>query len=148
MNLLLNLWLLNSVFLSPIADLWSSCFGFKLNRFCLVFNKQIWVSVIFQIPSQSILDSDLCSHCFSSSFKGHLRGRQCCPSYDGSVRGRRIVNQIVARGHYTERAAAIVIQTIVEVFQVCHKHGVIHRDLKLENFFVRKQEGNITSESH
>ncbi|KAL0338181.1 UNVERIFIED_CONTAM: Calcium-dependent protein kinase [Sesamum angustifolium] len=48
--------------------------------------------------------------------------------------GGELFDRIVARGHYTERAAAAVTRTIVEVVQLCHKHGVIHRDLKPENF--------------
>ncbi|PIN16702.1 Ca2+/calmodulin-dependent protein kinase, EF-Hand protein superfamily [Handroanthus impetiginosus] len=48
--------------------------------------------------------------------------------------GGELFDRIVARGHYTERAAAAVIRTIVEVIQNCHKHGVMHRDLKPENF--------------
>ncbi|KAK4798582.1 hypothetical protein SAY86_030908 [Trapa natans] len=55
--------------------------------------------------------------------------------------GGELFDRIVARGHYTERAAAAVIKTIVEVIQVCHKHGVMHRDLKPENFlFANKKE--------
>ncbi|KAK4412968.1 Calcium-dependent protein kinase [Sesamum alatum] len=55
--------------------------------------------------------------------------------------GGELFDRIVARGHYTERAAAAVIRTIVEVIQNCHKHGVMHRDLKPENFlFVNKKE--------
>ncbi|PKA59946.1 Calcium-dependent protein kinase 8 [Apostasia shenzhenica] len=53
--------------------------------------------------------------------------------------GGELFDRIVARGHYTERAAAAVTKTIVEV--VCHKHGVMHRDLKPENFlFANKKE--------
>ncbi|KAJ9181102.1 hypothetical protein P3X46_009268 [Hevea brasiliensis] len=48
--------------------------------------------------------------------------------------GGELFDRIVARGHYTERAAAAVTKTIVEVVQMCHKHGVMHRDLKPENF--------------
>ncbi|KAJ0787571.1 putative protein kinase CAMK-CDPK family [Helianthus annuus] len=48
--------------------------------------------------------------------------------------GGELFDRIVAKGHYTERAAALVIKTILEVVQTCHKHGVIHRDLKPENF--------------
>ncbi|XP_061361999.1 calcium-dependent protein kinase 32-like isoform X2 [Gastrolobium bilobum] len=49
--------------------------------------------------------------------------------------------EIGLRGHYTERAAAFVTKTIVEVVQMCHKHGVMHRDLKPENFlFGSKKE--------
>ncbi|KAE9619731.1 putative protein kinase CAMK-CDPK family [Lupinus albus] len=55
--------------------------------------------------------------------------------------GGELFDRIVARGHYTERAAAVVTRTIVEVVQMCHKHGVMHRDLKPENFlFGNKKE--------
>eukprot|EP00252_Welwitschia_mirabilis_P021502 TRINITY_DN5531_c0_g2_i1.p1 TRINITY_DN5531_c0_g2~~TRINITY_DN5531_c0_g2_i1.p1 ORF type:complete len:523 (+),score=108.20 TRINITY_DN5531_c0_g2_i1:520-2088(+) len=57
--------------------------------------------------------------------------------------GGELFDRIVARGHYTERAAAAVTRTIVEVVQICHKHGVIHRDLKPENFlFANKKENS------
>ncbi|KAL1361859.1 hypothetical protein HN51_010179 [Arachis hypogaea] len=48
--------------------------------------------------------------------------------------GGELFDRIVAKGHYTERAAANVTKTILEVCKVCHEHGVIHRDLKPENF--------------
>ncbi|EYU46253.1 hypothetical protein ABFS82_04G059600 [Erythranthe guttata] len=55
--------------------------------------------------------------------------------------GGELFDRIVARGHYTERAAALVMRTIVEVVQVCHQQGVMHRDLKPENFlFANKKE--------
>ncbi|KAI9121674.1 hypothetical protein K1719_008707 [Acacia pycnantha] len=54
--------------------------------------------------------------------------------------GGELFDRIVARGHYTERAAAVVIRTIVEVVQVCHKHGVMHRDLKPENFLLANKK--------
>ncbi|TKY53337.1 Calcium-dependent protein kinase 8 [Spatholobus suberectus] len=55
--------------------------------------------------------------------------------------GGELFDRIVARGHYTERAAAVVTRTVVEVVQMCHKHGVMHRDLKPENFlFGDKKE--------
>eukprot|EP00262_Sarcandra_glabra_P012600 TRINITY_DN327_c0_g1_i4.p1 TRINITY_DN327_c0_g1~~TRINITY_DN327_c0_g1_i4.p1 ORF type:complete len:528 (-),score=86.13 TRINITY_DN327_c0_g1_i4:399-1982(-) len=55
--------------------------------------------------------------------------------------GGELFDRIVSRGHYTERAAAVVTRTIVEVVQVCHKNGVMHRDLKPENFlFANKKE--------
>ncbi|XP_058072656.1 calcium-dependent protein kinase 20-like [Magnolia sinica] len=57
--------------------------------------------------------------------------------------GGELFDRIVARGHYTERAAAGVTRTIVEVVQMCHKHGVMHRDLKPENFlFANKKESS------
>ncbi|KAL1554634.1 Calcium-dependent protein kinase 14 [Salvia divinorum] len=55
--------------------------------------------------------------------------------------GDELFDRNVARGHYTERAAAAVTRTIVEVIQNCHKHGVIHRDLKPKFFlFSNKKE--------
>ncbi|KAJ4882944.1 Calcium-dependent protein kinase 7 [Raphanus sativus] len=55
--------------------------------------------------------------------------------------GGELFDRIVARGHYSERAAAAVMKTIVEVVQICHKQGVMHRDLKPENFlFANKKE--------
>ncbi|XP_073021883.1 calcium-dependent protein kinase 8-like [Primulina eburnea] len=55
--------------------------------------------------------------------------------------GGELFDRIVARGHYSERAAAAVMKTIVEVVQMCHQHGVMHRDLKPENFlFANKKE--------
>ncbi|WOL16916.1 calcium-dependent protein kinase 20 [Canna indica] len=56
--------------------------------------------------------------------------------------GGELFDRIVARGHYTERAAAMVIRTIVEVVQICHKHGVMHRDLKPENFLFGSKKEN------
>ncbi|EPS73534.1 calcium-dependent protein kinase 8, partial [Genlisea aurea] len=55
--------------------------------------------------------------------------------------GGELFDRIVARGHYTERAAAHVMKTIIEVIQACHEQGVMHRDLKPENFlFSNKKE--------
>ncbi|KAG2720899.1 hypothetical protein I3760_02G055700 [Carya illinoinensis] len=55
--------------------------------------------------------------------------------------GGELFDRIVTRGHYTERAAATVIKTIIDVCKVCHEHGVIHRDLKPENFlFIDESE--------
>ncbi|XP_010522188.1 PREDICTED: calcium-dependent protein kinase 24 [Tarenaya hassleriana] len=48
--------------------------------------------------------------------------------------GGELFDRIVSRGHYTERAAASVARTILNIVKVCHENGVIHRDLKPENF--------------
>ncbi|CAN1262332.1 Calcium-dependent protein kinase 7 [Linum perenne] len=55
--------------------------------------------------------------------------------------GGELFDRIVARGHYSERAAASIARTIMEVVRVCHENGVMHRDLKPENFlFANKKE--------
>ncbi|CAM6126871.1 unnamed protein product [Calypogeia fissa] len=55
--------------------------------------------------------------------------------------GGELFDRIVERGHYSEREAASVTRTIVEVVKVCHKNRVMHRDLKPENFlFASKRE--------
>jgi calcium-dependent protein kinase len=55
--------------------------------------------------------------------------------------GGELFDRIVARGHYSERAAAGVARTIAEVVKMCHANGVMHRDLKPENFlFANKKE--------
>lgn len=57
--------------------------------------------------------------------------------------GGELFDRIVARGHYTERAAATVARTIAEVVRMCHVNGVMHRDLKPENFlFANKKENS------
>uniref|UniRef100_A0A0D9VXM0 non-specific serine/threonine protein kinase n=1 Tax=Leersia perrieri TaxID=77586 RepID=A0A0D9VXM0_9ORYZ len=48
--------------------------------------------------------------------------------------GGELFDRIVARGRYTERAAASAARTVAEVVRACHAHGVMHRDLKPENF--------------
>ncbi|KAF9685879.1 hypothetical protein SADUNF_Sadunf03G0100400 [Salix dunnii] len=48
--------------------------------------------------------------------------------------GGELFDRIIAKGHYSERAAANLCRQIVSVVHNCHTMGVIHRDLKPENF--------------
>ncbi|KAE9608626.1 putative protein kinase CAMK-CDPK family [Lupinus albus] len=48
--------------------------------------------------------------------------------------GGELFDRILSKGHYSEREAAKLMKTIVEVVEACHSLGVIHRDLKPENF--------------
>lgn len=48
--------------------------------------------------------------------------------------GGELFDRIIAKGHYSERAAAALCREIVTVVHSCHSMGVMHRDLKPENF--------------
>ncbi|TYI64988.1 hypothetical protein E1A91_D09G126400v1 [Gossypium mustelinum] len=56
--------------------------------------------------------------------------------------GGELFDRIIAKGHYTERAAASLLRTIVQIVHTCHSMGVIHRDLKPENFLLLNQDEN------
>ncbi|KAG9442871.1 hypothetical protein H6P81_018725 [Aristolochia fimbriata] len=50
--------------------------------------------------------------------------------------GGELFDRIIAKGSYSERAAADIIRQIVNVVNACHFMGVMHRDLKPENFLM------------
>ncbi|KAJ9706066.1 hypothetical protein PVL29_001571 [Vitis rotundifolia] len=50
--------------------------------------------------------------------------------------GGELFDRIIAKGHYSERAAAALCRQIVAVVHTCHTMGVMHRDLKPENFLL------------
>eukprot|EP00245_Coleochaete_scutata_P001822 TRINITY_DN12273_c0_g1_i1.p1 TRINITY_DN12273_c0_g1~~TRINITY_DN12273_c0_g1_i1.p1 ORF type:complete len:587 (+),score=169.56 TRINITY_DN12273_c0_g1_i1:186-1946(+) len=54
--------------------------------------------------------------------------------------GGELFDRIIARGHYTEKAAAALLRTIVQVVQTCHSLNVMHRDLKPENFLLASKK--------
>ncbi|CAH8345862.1 unnamed protein product [Eruca vesicaria subsp. sativa] len=54
--------------------------------------------------------------------------------------GGELFDKIIAQGHYSERAAAGVIRSVLNVVQICHFMGVMHRDLKPENFLLSSKD--------
>ncbi|ESW30539.1 hypothetical protein PHAVU_002G161200 [Phaseolus vulgaris] len=57
--------------------------------------------------------------------------------------GGELFDRIIAKGHYSERAAADLCRQIATVIHDCHSMGVMHRDLKPENFlFLGKEENS------
>ncbi|RXI03138.1 hypothetical protein DVH24_003790 [Malus domestica] len=56
--------------------------------------------------------------------------------------GGELFDRIISKGHYTERAAAALLRTIVQIVHTCHTMGVIHRDLKPENFLLLNKDEN------
>ncbi|KAI3992753.1 hypothetical protein MKX01_021714 [Papaver californicum] len=56
--------------------------------------------------------------------------------------GGELFDRIIAKGHYSERAAATICRSIVNVVHICHFMGVMHRDLKPENFLLASKDEN------
>ncbi|CAL0310855.1 unnamed protein product [Lupinus luteus] len=56
--------------------------------------------------------------------------------------GGELFDRIIAKGHYSERAAASICRQIVNVVHICHFMGVMHRDLKPENFLLSSKNEN------
>lgn len=54
--------------------------------------------------------------------------------------GGELFDRIIAKGHYSERAAATMCRAIVNVVNICHFMGVMHRDLKPENFLLATKD--------
>lgn len=54
--------------------------------------------------------------------------------------GGELFDRIIAKGFYSERAAASIFREIVNVVHICHFMGVMHRDLKPENFLLSSKE--------
>ncbi|KAK3025542.1 hypothetical protein RJ639_041020, partial [Escallonia herrerae] len=69
-------------------------------------------------------------------FKGAYEDKQSVHLVMELCAGGELFDRIIAKGHYTERAAAAMCRGIVNVVHVCHFMGVMHRDLKPENFLL------------
>jgi len=55
------------------------------------------------------------------------------------VPGGELFDQIVERGTYSERDAALLISQVLEGVKYMHSHGVVHRDLKPENLLCANE---------
>ncbi|KAJ7244205.1 hypothetical protein O6H91_Y432300 [Diphasiastrum complanatum] len=56
--------------------------------------------------------------------------------------GGELLERILARKHrtYSEKDASKIIRQMLNVVARCHLNGVVHRDLKLENFLFKSQD--------
>ncbi|KAL2523702.1 Calcium-dependent protein kinase 9 [Abeliophyllum distichum] len=75
-------------------------------------------------------------------FKGAYEDKQSVHLVMELCAGGELFDRIIAKGHYSERAAASICRSIVKVVQICHFMGVMHRDLKPENFLLSDKSEN------
>eukprot|EP00877_Chromochloris_zofingiensis_P004633 jgi/Chrzof1/14170/Cz08g28020.t1 len=52
------------------------------------------------------------------------------------VTGGELLDRVTDKGNYTEKDAAYIIRQILKGVQYLHAHGIVHRDLKLENMVM------------
>ncbi|KAH9651812.1 calcium-dependent protein kinase 9 [Citrus sinensis] len=75
-------------------------------------------------------------------FKGAYEDKQSVHVVMELCAGGELFDRIIAKGHYSERAAASICRSIVNVVHICHFMGVMHRDLKPENFLLSSKDEN------
>ncbi|XP_054819052.1 calcium-dependent protein kinase 33 [Prosopis cineraria] len=73
-------------------------------------------------------------------FKGAYEDSQSVHLVMELCAGGELFDRIIAKGHYSERAAASICRQIVNVVHICHFMGVMHRDLKPENFLLSSKD--------
>jgi calcium-dependent protein kinase len=54
--------------------------------------------------------------------------------------GGELFDRIIARGHYSENDAAILVRKILLAVKHCHDRDICHRDLKPENFLFQTKD--------
>ncbi|GLU23304.1 hypothetical protein SLE2022_393240 [Rubroshorea leprosula] len=73
-------------------------------------------------------------------FRGAYEDKQSVHVVMELCAGGELFDRIIAQGHYSERAAAEICRSIVNVVHICHFMGVMHRDLKPENFLLSSKD--------
>ncbi|GAB2215579.1 hypothetical protein Droror1_Dr00019967 [Drosera rotundifolia] len=73
-------------------------------------------------------------------FKGAYEDKESVNLVMELCAGGELFDRIIAKGHYSEKAAAAMLRQIANVVHVCHFMGVMHRDLKPENFLLSSKD--------
>ncbi|OAY57544.1 calcium-dependent protein kinase 28 [Manihot esculenta] len=58
--------------------------------------------------------------------------------------GGELLDRILAKkdSRYTEKDAAVIVRQMLKVAAECHLHGLVHRDMKPENFLLKSSKEN------
>jgi serine/threonine protein kinase len=79
----------------------------------------------------------------------NICGLHDCYLIEGSLtmildlcQGGELFDRIVAKEHYSEKEARAAFAQVVEAVGHCHRHEVVHRDVKPENLLYAELEGH------
>ncbi|KAK0576208.1 hypothetical protein LWI29_013712 [Acer saccharum] len=76
----------------------------------------------------------------ATGFKGAFADEQKIHVVMELCSGGELFDRILARGSYSERKTASICRQIVNVVLACHFMGVMHKDLKPENFLLASRD--------
>lgn len=110
---------------------------------CKTVNKRRLTIDNYQILKK---EADIMAHVSQSDrvakLKATYEDKDCIHLVMELCTGGMLYDSITAKGQYSERQAAGIVRSMVEIVHELHALGVAHRDLKLENFLLSSTEEN------
>lgn len=55
-------------------------------------------------------------------------------------KGGELFDEVLARGKFSERDAAVLVKQVLSCVNYCHKNNIVHRDLKPENILLEQNK--------